>query len=86
MFRGFIRGGAHYMFGIIDVFSRRIVGWSISNTMSMEWYRDILLDTLNTEGRPDIFNTDQGSQFTSPTFVNLLLDGETKISMRTAGR
>jgi putative transposase len=51
MFRGFM-----YMFAIIDVFSRRIVGWSISNTMSMEWCREILLDTIRKEGQPEIFN------------------------------
>lgn len=78
MFRGFM-----YMFAIIDVYSRRIVGWSISNTMSMEWCREILLDTIRTEGQPEIFNTDQGSQFTSPSFVSSLLDKGIKVSMRT---
>lgn len=81
MFRGFM-----YMFAIIDVYSRRIVGWSISNTMSMEWCREILLDTIRTEGRPEIFNTDQGSQFTSPSFVNSLLDSGIKVSMDGKGR
>lgn len=81
MFRGFM-----YMFAIIDVYSRRIVGWSISNTMSMEWCREILLDTIRTEGRPEIFNTDQGSQFTSPHFVNLLLGNDIKVSMDGKGR
>ena len=78
MFRGFM-----YMFAIIDVYSRRIVGWSISNTMSMEWCRETLSDTIRTEGQPEIFNTDQGSQFTSPNFINPLLDRGIKISMRT---
>lgn len=55
MFRGFM-----YIFAIIDVYSRRIVGWSISNTMSMEWCREILFDTIRTEGQPEIFNTDRG--------------------------
>ena len=81
MFRGFM-----YMFAIIDVYSRRIVGWSISNTMSMEWCREILLDTIRTEGRPEIFNTDQGSQFTSPYFVNSLLGNDIKVSMDGKGR
>ncbi|WP_244825191.1 IS3 family transposase, partial [Dyadobacter pollutisoli] len=81
MFRGFM-----YMFAIIDVYSRRIVGWSISNTMSMEWCREILLDTIRTEGRPEIFNTDQGSQFTSPHFVNSLLGSGIKVSMDGKGR
>ncbi len=63
-----------YMFAIIDVYSRRIVGWSISNTMSMEWCRETLLDAIGTQGPPEIFNTDQGSQFTSPGFINPLLE------------
>jgi putative transposase len=72
-----------YMFAIIDVYSRRIVGWSISNTMSMEWCREILSDAIRAEGQPEIFNTDQGSQFTSPNFVNPLVDKGIKVSMRT---
>jgi putative transposase len=81
MFRGFM-----YMFAIIDVYSRRIVGWSISNTMSMEWCRETLSDTIRTQGQPEIFNTDQGSQFTSPNFINPLLDKGIKISMDGKGR
>jgi putative transposase len=81
MFRGFM-----YMFAIIDVYSRRIVGWSISNTMSMEWCRETLFGTIRTEGDPEIFNTDQGSQFTSPNFINPLLDRGIKVSMDGKGR
>jgi len=81
MFRGFM-----YIFAIIDVYSRRIVGWSISNTMSMEWCRETLSDTIRAEGQPEIFNTDQGSQFTSPNFINPLLDRGIKISMDGKGR
>lgn len=81
MFRGFM-----YMFAIIDVYSRRIVGWSISNTMSMEWCREILSETIRAEGQPEIFNTDQGSQFTSLDFINPLLDRGIKISMDGKGR
>ena len=81
MFRGFM-----YMFAIIDVYSRRIVGWSISNTMSMEWCRETLSDAIRAEGQPEIFNTDQGSQFTSPDFINPLLDKGIRISMDGKGR
>ncbi|WP_379020389.1 DDE-type integrase/transposase/recombinase, partial [Parapedobacter deserti] len=51
MFRGFM-----YLFAIIDVYSRRIMGWSTSNTMSVEWCRDVLKDTLRDHGTPEIFN------------------------------
>lgn len=81
MFRGFM-----YMFAIIDVYSRRIVGWSLSNTMSMEWCRETLSDAIRTEGKPEIFNTDQGSQFTSQGFIHPLLERGIKISMDGKGR
>lgn len=51
--------------------------------MSMEWCRDILSDAIGAEGQTEKFNTDQGSQFTSPNFVNPLLDKGIKVSMRT---
>jgi putative transposase len=81
MFRGFM-----YMFAIIDVYSRKIVGWSISNTMNVEWCRDVLLDTIQEHGIPEIFNTDQGSQFTSPIFTKALKDNQISISMDGKGR
>jgi putative transposase len=52
----------------------------------MRWCREILLDTIRTEGKPEIFNTDQGSQFTSPDFVNCLLNNDIKVSMDGKGR
>lgn len=63
MFRGFM-----YMYAIIDVYSRKIVGWDISNTMSVEWCKSVTSQAIETYGKPEIFNTDQGSQFTSPRF------------------
>ncbi|WEK20505.1 MAG: IS3 family transposase [Candidatus Pedobacter colombiensis] len=81
MFRGFM-----YMFAVIDVYSRKIVGWSISNTMTVEWCRDVLLETIEEHGTPGIFNTDQGSQFTSPIFTKALKDSNVSISMDGKGR
>lgn len=81
MSRGFM-----YMFGIIDVYSRKIMGWSISNTMNAEWCRDVVLDTIERHGKPDIFNTDQGSQFTSEIFIHALQQAHIKISMDGKGR
>lgn len=81
MFRGFM-----YMFAIIDIYSRKIVGWSISNTMTVEWCRDVLLETIAEYGTPEIFNTDQGSQFTSPIFTKVLKDNRVSISMDGKGR
>lgn len=81
MFRGFM-----YLFAIIDVHSRKIMGWSLSNTMTVEWCRDTLLEAIAEHGTPEIFNTDQGSQFTSPTFIQALLDNGIRISMDGKGR
>lgn len=81
MFRGFM-----YMFAIIDVYSRKIMGWDVSNTMSAEWCRDVMLDTIGRHGKPEIFNTDQGSQFTSAVFIEALRGKRVQISMDGKGR
>src|SRR5690554_7083580 len=81
MFRGFM-----YMFAIIDVYRRKIMGWDVSNTMSTEWCRDVMQDTIARHGKPEIFNTDQGSQFTSSVFIEALKRYEVKISMDGKGR
>ena len=76
MFRGFM-----YMYAIIDVYSRKIVGWDVSNTMSVEWCKSVTNEAIEKHGKPGIFNTDQGSQFTSPIFINMLKKHDIKISM-----
>jgi putative transposase len=81
MFRGFM-----YMFAIIDVFSRKIMGWSISNTMSVNWCKEVVETAIEKHGKPEIFNTDQGSQFTSPIFINTLKNNKIQISMDGKGR
>ena len=81
MFRGFM-----YMYAIIDVYSRKIMGWGISNTMSVEWCKSITQEAIREHGKPEIFNTDQGSQFTSPVFINELQKHDIKISMDGKGR
>jgi putative transposase len=81
MFRGFM-----YMAAIIDVYSRKILGWSISNTMTAKWCVELLEDTIAKHGKPDIFNTDQGVQYTSEQHVSALTKHEIKISMDGKGR
>ncbi len=81
MFRGFM-----YMAAIIDVYSRKILGWSISNTMSAKWCVELLEDTIKKHGKPDIFNTDQGVQYTSEQHISALTKHEIKISMDGKGR
>lgn len=78
--------GFMYLFAIIDVYSRFIVGWGISNTMSAEWCSSITKEAIITHGKPDIINSDQGSQFTCEAHVELLKKYEIQISMDGKGR
>lgn len=71
---------------IIDLYSRYVVGWSLSNTMSAEWCQEVLIQVIADYGKPEIFNTDQGSQFTSDVFINELKKNEINIYMDGKGR
>jgi putative transposase len=81
MFRGFM-----YLAAIIDAYSRKIVGWSISNTMSTKWCIELLEDTIKVHGKPEIHNSDQGSQYTSGEYIKTLKNHEIQISMDGKGR
>ena len=78
--------GFMYMTAIIDVYSRKIMGWGLSNTMSKKWCLDVLKDAIAQHGKPEIINSDQGSQYTSHAWVNYLESEEIKISMDGKGR
>jgi len=67
-----VQGGFLYLTAVIDLYSRFVVGWSLSNTMQAEWCRDVLKEAIDTYGPPEIINTDQGSQFTSEAFTSFL--------------
>ena len=81
-----LRRGFMYMIAIIDVYSRKIVGWNLSNTMSAEWCTQVLETAIKTHGQPQIHNSDQGSQFTSNVFIDMLKKHGVKISMDGKGR
>jgi putative transposase len=81
MARGFM-----YMTAFIDVYSRKIMGWSISNTMTKKWCLQVLQEAIAKHGKPDIINSDQGSQYTSSAWTNFLESNEIKISMDGKGR
>ena len=78
--------GFMYMTAIIDVYSRKIMSWGISNTMSKEWCLNVLQDAIERNGKPEILNSDQGSQYTSFAWTNFLEKSEIKISMDGKGR
>ena len=71
---------------VIDWYSRFILSWRLSNTLLADFCIDALHDALTKWGKPEIFNTDQGSQFTSQMFIKPLIDNEIKIGMDGKGR
>ena len=78
--------GFVYLVAIIDWYSRQVLSWRISNTMEAAFCVDCLEDALRNYGRPEIFNTDQGSQFTSEAFTGVLKRAGVVISMDGRGR
>ena len=78
--------GFAYLVAIMDWYSRRVLSWRLSNSLDTSFCVEALEDALARFGRPEIFNTDQGSQFTSEAFTQLLLDRGVKISMDGKGR
>ena len=81
MARGFC-----YLVAIMDLFSRRVLSWRLSNTLDVSFCLEALEEALDLYGPPEIFNTDQGSQFTSDVFTGLLIDHDVRISMDGKGR
>jgi len=81
MARGFL-----YLVAVIDWYSRRVLSWVLSNTLETTFCVEALNEALARFGQPEIFNTDQGAQFTDKTFTGILLDRGVKISMDGRGR
>ena len=81
-----MRRGFLYLVAVMDWSSRKVLSWRLSNTMDGEFCREALEGALTTHGLPEIFNTDQGSQFTSPRFTELLTDAGVQVSMDGRGR
>ena len=79
--RGFL-----YLVAIMDWASRAVLSWRLSNTMDSAFCVEALEEALARFGRPEIFNTDQGSQFTSAAFTGTLIDAGVRISMDGRGR
>jgi putative transposase len=81
-----MKNGFMYMTAIIDVYSRYIVGWGISNTLEAEASLEVLRQAIKDHGKPEIINSDQGSQFTCEDWVEYLKEEGIKISMDGKGR
>ena len=80
-----MRRGFVYLVAILDWYSRRVLSWRVSNTMTTDFCLDAVREAITRHGRPEIFNTDQGSQFTSSAFTRLLKDAGIQISMDGKG-
>ena len=78
--------GFAYLVAIIDWYSRRVLSWRISNSMEAVFCVDCLEEALRTHGKPEIFNSDQGAQFTSEAFTGVLKREGITISMDGRGR
>ncbi len=81
-----LKHGIIYLAAVMDVFSRKVLSWKMSNTLDRSFCIEALNEALCQYGNPKIFNTDQGSQFTSNEFTKVLLDNNVQISMNGKGR
>ena len=81
-----MRHGFMYLTAIIDVYSRKIVGWGISNSLAAQWCKNVLQEAISKYGEPEIINSDQGSQYTSALWTQYLEELGIKISMDGKGR
>ena len=78
--------GSLYLIAILDWYSRKVLSWRLSNSMDTTFCIDALSEAIALYGTPDIFNTDQGSQFTSDEFTAVLISNDIQISMDGKGR
>ena len=81
-----MRKGFLYLVAIMDWYSRKVLSWRLSATLDVDFCLDALEEALTKYGTPTIFNTDQGSQFTSTAFTNILKSHNIRISMDGRGR
>ena len=81
-----MRRGFLYLVAVMDWATRKVLSWRLSNTMDFAFCIEAVEEAMARYGRPDIFNTDQGSQFTSPRFTGLLTAAGIRVSMDGRGR
>jgi putative transposase len=82
-----VQGGYLYLVAVIDLYSRYVLNWSLSNSMTSRWCKQTLDEAIQQFGKPEIINTDQGSQFTAEEFsLYVANDLEIRLSMDGKGR
>jgi putative transposase len=80
-----MRRGFVYLMAVMDWYSRRVLAWRLSNTLTADFCVEAVQEAIHRHGRPEIFNTDQGSQFTGGEFTGLLRKHDIRISMDGKG-
>lgn len=80
-----MRRGFLYLVAIMDWYSRKVLSWRLSNSMDADFCLEALKEAIARYGAPEIYNSDQGSQFTSGTWIDVLTDAKAKISMDGKG-
>jgi len=81
-----MKSGFVYLVAIMDWYSRRVLSWRLSNTLDSSFCIEALQEAFKRFGQPEIFNTDQGAQFTADAFTTLLRKRDIAISMDGKGR
>jgi putative transposase len=81
-----VERGFFYLVAVMDWYSRKVLSWRLSSTMDTQFCIEALEEAMEKYGQPEIFNTDQGSQFTSDAWIKVLKDAGIKISMDGKGR
>lgn len=81
-----MRRGFLYLVAVMDWATRKVLAWRLSNTMDIDFCLEALHEAMARYGKPEIFNSDQGSQFTSPRFTKVLTDAGIRVSMDGRGR
>ena len=81
-----MKKGFLYLTAVIDLHTRFVVNWSLSNTMDAKWCAECLNEAVELHGKPEIINTDQGAQYTSDDFTSAVLNKGIKLSMDGKGR
>ena len=81
-----MRKGFLYLVAIIDWYSRKVLSWRLSNSLDADFCVEALQEALARHGKPEIFNSDQGCQFTSDVFTGVLKEPDIRISMDGKGR
>ena len=81
-----MRKGFMYLCAVIDVHTRYVLNWSLSNTMTSPWCRTVVEESILQHVAPEIINSDQGSQFTSLEYTSLMLDRADPIQISMDGK